>query len=260
MFNKIARLILVAFLIWLISHLFFFQVLNIPSASMKPTFNEGDFILVNKLCYGARLPETPLSLPFADSKIYLDWIKWPYLRLPGYSHVKHNDIVVFNLPSETDLPVDERTFYVKRCVALPGDTLLIDSGKVYVNKKRIENGFELPENSIQNKTFYNPNFFPHFSSYKWNLDYFGPLTVPGKGIQIKLSNENLYIYRSIIEDVEKNKIQNVNGVFYLNGLPVSTYTFKTDYYFMLGDNRHNSIDSRYWGFVPENHIVGNVLF
>ena len=130
--NRLAKIIFYSFLIWLLLHLFFFQISRIPSASMKNTLIEGDYILVNKLAYGSRISITPLSFPFGNDKIFSDLVQLPYMRLPGYDSVCRNDMIVFNSPQQTELPVDERRLYVKRCVALPGDTLLIDSGRVYV--------------------------------------------------------------------------------------------------------------------------------
>src|SRR5580704_12932642 len=125
--NNVLKIFFLAFIIWLASHLFIFQILYVDSESMQNSLFEGDYIVVNKLAYGARLPITPLSLPFSSTKNFLDWIHLPYLRVPGYSHIKRNDVMVFNLPTEDYLPVDERELFIKRCAGLPGDTLKIDS-------------------------------------------------------------------------------------------------------------------------------------
>ena len=116
------------------------------------------------------------------------------------------------------------------------------------------------EKRIDKKGISNHYFFPHDENYKWNVDNFGPITIPKAGETIIITTENLSIYKDIIERYENNKIEIVDGEIYINDKGATTYTFTMDYYWMMGDNRHNSADSRFWGFVPENHIVGKALF
>lgn len=100
------------------------------------------------------------------------------------------------------------------------------------------------------------NIFPHDNRYPWNRDNFGPVIVPRKGDSIRLTLLNLCIYQRVIEVYEKNRLEVCQDQIFINGLPAVTYTFKKDYFFVLGDNRHHSRDSRHWGFLPEDHIIG----
>lgn len=308
MIGKLFKILFWSFFVWLFVRAFLFQTYRIPSASMHGNLFEGDYVVINKLAYGARIPLTPLSF----KKNYLNWISLPYLRLPGYSHIKRNDIVAFNFSLTEELPIDLRQEYIKRCVALPGDTLSIRNGMVYVNQltnepENIYNPYTLvfnsqldssalkqlgitTENSSDNtaseffmsaekaasllktgtlksltlnlydKDYYHPSIFPNYPSYKWNLDHFGPLYIPREGDSISLSTENLLVYQRIIERFEKAILSFKHDSVFVDGQYKRHYTFTQDYYFMIGDNRHNSIDSRHWGFIPESHIIGKASF
>ena len=104
------------------------------------------------------------------------------------------------------------------------------------------------------------NIFPFSKNYPWNVDNFGPITIPKKGVTIDLTIDNLPMYERIIDLYEENELEVKDSVIYINGDVAGKYTFKMNYYWMMGDNRHNSADSRYWGFVPEDHVVGKAVF
>lgn len=300
---------------------FFFEAFTIPTPSMERTLMVGDFLFVSKMHYGARTPMTPISFPFVHQELpviggksYSESVKWDYHRLPGFSNIKHNDIVVFNYPMEDERPVDKQTHYIKRCVGLPGDTLKVVDRIVYLNNQKnivpkgsqhtylikttgyglvedtwknleiteyqpIGNGeyqailsdeavIELKKISavsavepiIQPKGFFEGHIYPFNSFYPWNTDNFGPIYIPKAGATIKLDTNNISIYQRVIFAYEHNTVEEKNGKIYINGKEATSYTFKMNYYFMMGDNRHNSADSRFWGFVPEDHIVGKAVF
>lgn len=280
----------------------------------------GDYLFVSKLSYGARMPMTPIAVPFLEStisgtniKTYWDGLKLPYYRLPGLGEVKKGDAVVFNYPAETvPRPVDMRVHYIKRCIGLPGETITIVNGQVFANGIAVKNAPEAQTSSIvtTNGMPINPELlerlkvevrggpfegntyemiipsasyaelkanvkdikpviepkdladirvFPQSTLFKWNEDNFGPILIPKQGLTIKLNDSTIALYSRAIEVYEHNKLEIKGKDVYINDKKADSYTFKMNYYWMMGDNRHNSEDSRFWGFVPEDHIVGKAV-
>lgn len=300
----------ISFLCVLTIRTFFFEISPVSSPSMEKSLLTGDYMFINKLSYGARLLRTVFSVPFINQKYYSTLISLPYLRLFGSPDVERNDVVVFNYPLDDEHPVDHRSYFVKRCVALPGDSLKIVDGLVYVNNKLIDNeehlqfnyhlksdsvldsafvahyklyeGGKISDNNdysftlskdlvdtLKSKTYiplieknkekkdmWDEFVFPFNAHYKWNVDNYGSLKIPSKGDTIQLDTLNLCLFERIISFYESNNLELKNDSIYINGEFKTSYIIKQNYYFMMGDNRHNSQDSRHWGFVPEDHIIG----
>jgi signal peptidase I len=232
---------------------------------MENTLLPGDKVLVNKLAYGAKLPSSPFDIPLVNLGWYFlggqhtspDSVYWKYRRLKGFSEIMHGDVMVFAHP----LWGGRNNYFVKRCIALPGDTLQIIKGWIKINSGFID---EQPSIKMVPIVFDSTHtVYPYHPNIRWTVDDYGPMVVPCKGMQIRLTKEALEWYYNVIKDHEPVTADWKNEVFRNNEEKAELYTFQNNYYFMLGDNRHNSNDSRYWGFLPEEDINGKatlVLF
>jgi len=367
-------------------HNYILQPFVIPTGSLEKTLRVGDFLLVSKFHYGARIPSTVISFPMVHDTIpilktrsYLNKPQLPYIRIPGFQEIKNNDIVVFNWPADTVRkffvkekgvikPRDKKSNYVKRAIGVPGDSLEIKNGVVYLNgqenklperakplftykifskdgvsssklknleidgfirrfvirnlsqesynslkdyilsisntneneyliytndqgipikkvrelgidireiidnekelsltfndanKIRNSNEFDTIFRSIEKTNYTNSVFFPGNKRFNWNNDQLGPIYIPKAGEEIKLTIDDLPLYKKIIRDYENNEVEIIDNNIYINGKISSNYIFKQDYYWMMGDNRYNSEDSRVWGFVPFDHVLGKPVF
>lgn len=298
--------------------IFLVEIYSIPSSSMEGTLMPGDKVLVSKLNYGPRLPSSPFEVPWINLLFYLnkearassDSIWYDYKRLKGYSKIQRNDIAVFNFPHKKE------TYFIKRCIGLPGENLEVRNGLVLSNEQecgfpvRATVKYRVWTNSFQkflaladslafpnfgfirnrrrekyrelllNQEQYNalkdvscidslniasakpdsiPHTYPHHKRFLWTFENFGPVLIPQKGMQIKLTPNNYYLYKKVFKNYERQNFTFESNQIYDNGKLIEYYTFKQDYYFMMGDNRHNSYDSRGWGFVPEEAIVGKAV-
>ncbi|HZV12310.1 MAG TPA: signal peptidase I [Candidatus Kapabacteria bacterium] len=224
---------------------------RIPSGSMEKTLLVGDYLFVNQFVYGVK---TPPNIPLTD-------IRLPRVTLfPAMHDPKGGDIVVFVYPGDRDqAQADEMKYLVKRCVGTPGDTIVVRNKDLYVDGKVFPKpaGMQFINPSPIPKENYYPNIFP--PGMRWNPDNYGPLRVPKKGDVVSLNAGNFPQWATFIER-EGHTAELQGSTVMVDGKPAASYTVAHDYYFMMGDNRDNSEDSRYWGFVPDDNIVGQPMF
>jgi signal peptidase I len=306
------KVLLIALVVALFVRTFVLEGFRIPTESMEKSLLVGDFVLVSKLHYGPRLPLT-IGIPLTDW--YLRDASLPYLRLPGFTQVQRGDAIVFNYPLDL-APVDRRVHYIKRVVALPGDSLALRDKHLYVNGRRVaplptmqqrwharmdaaarfpldslwaygatqvtrlgrsvdEIAFEATETvaqqvaqwpQVQQVTPYvqdnDPGFgmriFPIGSGF--GRDNYGPLHVPQRGDTLIVNDETWLQYKELITRHEGHQARLLpGGIPEIDGVQTTQYVVEQDYFFVMGDNRDSSVDSRVWGFVPRDHIVGKAI-
>lgn len=245
---------------FILLRIFVFGSYRIPTASMEPTIIPGDYVFVNKLAYGARLFNLFDAL---EGKRVNIW------RVPGYTCVKNNDVVVFHIPHPHTwgkIEMDMSKYFIKRCIGVPGDTLKIVNGFYEINSDTvgnfgcIENEMVLSEKTraqLPDEIFYT---FPMDSLLNWNIKQFGPLYIPKKGDEVVLDRVNSILYKKIIEWEKGHTLMLKNGILWDNNRRLSSYVFLHNYFFMGGDKVEDSQDSRYWGLLPDDLIVGKVSF
>ena len=239
--------------LWFTLQVFLFSSFKIPSDSMEPELTIGDNILVLKPTIGPRVFNLFASMRNEQTEIY---------RIPGIKKIQRNDILVFNFPhpnSWNKIEMHILKYYIKRCVGLPSDTLSIQNGFFHVKGIETSLGNMESQNKIARTEQFEDGIFHSFpfdSIISWNIKDFGPLYIPGKGDSITLNQTNCRLYRKLIEWEQQGSLQYKDSTIFLNGTPINGYRFQKNYYFMAGDNGMNSQDSRYWGLLPEEYIVG----
>jgi signal peptidase I len=247
---EFVKVVAMTVLVALILKTFVVEAYRIPSGSMENTLLVGDFLIVNKLAYGIR---TPSHVPFTN-------VAMPTLRMPLFGYVRRGNVVVFEYPGSYDeIRPPTLVNYVKRCIGLAGDTVRIIHGRVIVNGTPLD----LPPHAkpVDQDEFFSRSrkatSFPPGSSYT-QLDY-GPIVIPKRGEIVRLDSNSLTRWKILIEREGHRVFLDDGQQVFVDGQKTDQYVIQRNYYFMLGDNRDNSLDSRYWGFVPEDNIVGEAL-
>ncbi len=243
------KTILITMAVALTLKTFVVEAYRIPSASMENTLLVGDFLLVNKLAYGLR---TPHYIPLTNVHI-------GSLALPLFTSVGRGDIIVFEYPNGTEyLESEGQVNYIKRCVGLPGDTVLLKESKVFINGRELT---QPPHGRYSNSRLLSENVGLRLlpGGRGFTEDDYGPVVVPKEGDRIQLDAQSFEDWQSLIQ-LEGHRIYlGADGSVQVDGKPAAEYVVEDDYYFVLGDNRHNSLDSRYWGFVPDKNLIGEAL-
>lgn len=242
--------LIILFILLAIVKGFLIDFYKIPTGSMEKTLLIGDYIMINKLSYKF---STPHNIPFTEIDI-------PHIDLADIKKPVVNDVIVFEFPGQLNEFYPPFPFnYVKRLIGKPGDTVEIIDRIVYVNKAPLANP---PGNVFKTEIIAKGKKDPNLFSLgkNWNIDNYGPIRVPKRGDVIELTSNNIGCWGNLINrELERKTVSTEGSVITIGGTPVKTYTIRKDYYFVLGDNREDSMDSRYWGFVPSDAILGKAL-
>jgi signal peptidase I len=220
----------------------------VPTGSMENEVMTGDLLFVNKFIYGGT---SPRNIPFTN-------VRLPWFRVPGFRDVERGDVIVFVFPGYRDeVAPEDFTFYLKRCVALPGDTLQVIDRVLYVNGKLSP----IPRNM---KFSYRRNFGPAVDDRifpkgsPWNEENYGPIVIPKKGMVVHLNRETVDAWETFIRR-EGHSVRVQGNTILVDGKESPDYTVQRDYLFGMGDHRDNSLDGRYWGFIPRENLVGTPM-
>lgn len=234
---------------FLVLNSFVIASFQVPTGSMENEIMTGDFLLVNKFLYGGT---TPRTIPFTDIRI-------PAFKLPALWSIERGDVIVFMFPGmREEVEPHQFAYYLKRCMALPGDTLQIINRVVNVNGKPVPFPRNMKFNSpyIKQNGQRDPRIFPPGAPF--NEDNYGPIVIPKKGDVVNLTIEN-FLQWGVFIGREGHSTVLKNGKIFIDGYEKTSYTVEKDYVFGMGDNRDNSLDSRFWGFIPVDAIVGAPL-
>ena len=222
---------------------------EVPTGSMEDTVAIGDRVFVNKFIYGGT---TPYTIPLTSVRI-------PHIRVPGFRDVARGDVIVFDWPGERDqVEKPRQMWYLKRCIGLPGDMIEIRNRVVHVNGRPVPDPAHAKHlrGGVFPSGMANPAIFPRGAPF--NEDNYGPVVVPRKGLSVALSPDNFTAWEVLIRR-EGHAANLLAGSVRIDGREVRGYTVERDYVFAMGDNRDNSLDSRFWGFVPREDVIGKPM-
>jgi signal peptidase I len=241
------KLVLYTVIVAIFLRLFVIEVYNVPTRSMASTIIQGDYLVVNKFIYGI---STPRYLPFTNIEI-------PRIKLPAFIDPRRGDIIVFNFPGKKDEVKNLHSVnFIKRCVAIAGDTIQIVSSNLYVNRRLFPFIKTVTIDTAQSNSP-DEDMFPGGVSYSKNN--YGPIVVPKRGDKKFIDSKTINQWKVFIEREGHQVSVGTDNSILIDGKKVDGYTVKKNYYFMLGDNRDDSFDSRYWGFLSEDEIIGKAV-